>query len=774
MASNAAVLNILITANSTQAQAQLMRTQKQLMATAAAGEGAGTAVGSKFAKAARIGTLAAIGLGVYGLGKASSKAADFEKQMDNVGAVLGANKTEMKKLSEQAIDLGAKTQFSAMEAAGAQEELAKGGLNTADILDGALGAALDLAAAGQLDLADASEATVNAMKLFDMPARKAMRVADMFAVAANTTTADVGDFALALKQGGAAAKQAGWDLGEAVLTLEALAEAGVRGSDAGTSMKAALLQLAAPTSKQANLAQELGLNFFTANGELKSAVGISKELRDGLEGMTKQQRTANLRVLAGTDGFRTLAALYDAGPKKLKRLEDANEKQGTAAKVAAEKNDNLRGDLEELGGAVESLQIKVGSKFNPVLRDTVQFLTDMLNKVGEIDLSGLGSQIDSFWSNVKSKVGGVDISVPVPGLDTGSGGKGWADQMAEDGGKIWSVAGPVVMSSLSKLKGAFELWAAGMVNTVTGLGSTVAGVLTLDFEKARDGVLRTLKGAAQGAIGIVAGLSAPFRGAAEQAGLAIWQGIGPAVRSVAPRVAGVVSDLWRAAMSRFTDVAPWIKKAVAGIPGAVLSVKGAVVSAAEAIWNAAKSVLSKPIQMFVKPPRKVSGVGADAVDSFGKSFGENASGTGFWRGGLTWVGENGPELINLARGAQVFPAGKSRRIARSISAMLDDSGVRARLAGRAAEEARLSSGYTNASAPWRSMSSDPVRARELRQEMKHDREIIREIKNLRADLKAVWADDRLRERFTDQALTRALGRVIGPELGDMSSLAGRV
>lgn len=384
MASPAAVLNILITANSTQANAQLAKTQATLQRTTATANTASTAVGTRLAGAAKMGA-AAVGVGlVYGLGKAVAAGANFEKQMDSVGAVADANTKQMKRLEKQALSLGQKTQYSAQEVAQAQEALVKGGLKLKDVLGGALPASLSLAAAGQMELADASATTVNAMKLFGLEGNKAMQVADMLATAANKTTADVSDFAMALQQGGSAAKAAGYDLNDTITILEALAEVGIKNSDAGTSMKTAFLQLLAPTSKQAELAKKLNLEFVDQNGNLKDAAALSKELHGALDGMTKSQQAANLKLLAGTDGFRTLNALLAQTPDKFKELNDANAENGTANDIAAKKMDNLAGSAEQLSGAVQTLAIKVSKWINPKLRDAIDWMTQALNDLDKV------------------------------------------------------------------------------------------------------------------------------------------------------------------------------------------------------------------------------------------------------------------------------------------------------------------------------------------------------------------------------------------------------
>ena len=382
MASPAAVLSILITANTAQAQTALTRTNAQLSATAANAGKAGAATGA-LGRAGAMAAKGGIAAVAYGLYKTVSIGAEFEKQMSALGAVTDATDKQMEKLKKQAMELGAATIFGARDVAEAQTELAKGGLRVADILGGALKAALDLAAAGDMDLAEAAKTTTNAMNLFNLEAKDAVKVADMLATASLKTTADVDDFARALTQGGSAAVVAGLNMNQTVTILEALAQISVKNSDAGTSMKAALVQLAGPTEKQADLTKKLGLEFFNQQGEMKGPVKMAGELQDALGGMTRQQQLANLKTIAGTDGFRTLFALLRAGPDELAEFSKANDVAGRAAKVAGDKTDNLAGDFEKLQGAGEDLAIKLYERVYPGLRKVTQGVTDVIEEIAK-------------------------------------------------------------------------------------------------------------------------------------------------------------------------------------------------------------------------------------------------------------------------------------------------------------------------------------------------------------------------------------------------------
>jgi TP901 family phage tail tape measure protein len=336
---------------------------------------------------------AAVAVGA-GFADAVRTAMRFEDTMQNVAAVSGATAKELKALKDQALDLGASTKFSAQEVAAAQVELAKAGIQVKDVLGGALQGTLALAAAGDVELAEAATYAANSMKLFGLAAGDVTQVADAFATAANTTTADVADFGAALTQGGAAAKLAGLEFRDTMVILEALAQAGVKNSDAGTSMKAALLQLLNPSIKQKALQKDLGIALFDTNGKMKDAAGLAEELRRVTDGMNTSERAKTLAILAGQDGIRTLNALYAAGPKVLREYERQLQKQGTAADVAAKKQQDFAARVEQLGGALETIKIRVGSAAIPALtRLADKALTDLVPK-----LETAAERIEQIWN----------------------------------------------------------------------------------------------------------------------------------------------------------------------------------------------------------------------------------------------------------------------------------------------------------------------------------------------------------------------------------------
>lgn len=394
MALPAAVLSVVVQAKgiaqTNAALAELDARGRQAAGGQDMAERAGSRLGNTAKRMASYAFVGGVAGALIGVVKAG---VDFEQQMSSLQAVTGATSAQMKELRNQAINAGAATKYSAKDAAEAQTELAKGGMSLAAILHGGLKGALALAAAGEMDLGDAAATTVNALNLFQLGAGKATHVADAFAMAANATTADVSDFAYAMRAGGSAAHAAGLSFDQTTVWLEALAAAGIKGQDAGTSMKSALVQLAAPTKRAAKTAKELGLSFFDVHGNMKPLPAISQMLRDKLGGLTKQQQLHVAATLAGTDGMRGLLALMNAGPKTLDAYAAGLRKTGTAAAVAAKKQDNVAGWLEQLKGSLETLAIRLTSAALPAFKALLKVLTGIVNFIAASVLPVIGHLI---------------------------------------------------------------------------------------------------------------------------------------------------------------------------------------------------------------------------------------------------------------------------------------------------------------------------------------------------------------------------------------------
>lgn len=300
-------------------------------------------------------------------GAATSVAASFDDAMSQVQGALGGASADMDGLRDLALQLGADTVFSATESAQAMVELAKGGLTEAQIKGGALAASMDLAAAGQLNLADAAATTVQMMGSFGLGAGDATRIANALAGAANASSADVSDLTQAMSQCSAQASLAGWSLEDTAAALALFADHGVKGSDAGTSLKTMLQRLAAPTDQAAEAIAAYGLNIRDSNGKMKDISGIADELTGKLGGLSDAERDAALQTIFGSDASRAAAILMQSGSEGLAKYIAATNDATAAETMANAQKGELSWALENMGGAVESASIAFGTALAPAI-----------------------------------------------------------------------------------------------------------------------------------------------------------------------------------------------------------------------------------------------------------------------------------------------------------------------------------------------------------------------------------------------------------------------
>lgn len=300
-------------------------------------------------------------------GAATSVAANFDDAMSQVRGALGDASADMDGLRDLALQLGADTVFSATESAQAMVELAKGGLTEAQIKGGALAASMDLAAAGQLNLADAAATTVQMMGSFGLEAGDATRIANALAGAANASSADVSDLTQAMSQCSAQASLAGWSLEDTAAALALFADHGVKGSDAGTSLKTMLQRLAAPTDQAAEAIAAYGLNIRDSNGKMKDISGIADELTGKLGGLSDAERDAALQTIFGSDASRAAAILMQSGSEGLAKYIAATNDATAAETMANAQKGELSWALENMGGAIESASIAFGTALAPAI-----------------------------------------------------------------------------------------------------------------------------------------------------------------------------------------------------------------------------------------------------------------------------------------------------------------------------------------------------------------------------------------------------------------------
>lgn len=326
-------------------------------------------------------------------------AANFEQKMKDVEAVSGATAEEMDKLTDLAMEMGEKTAFSASEAAAGIEELVKAGLSVEQIMSGGLQGALDLATAGGLDLAQAAEIASTALNTFESNNLSVADAANILAGAANASSSDVAEMQYGLSQVGTVAEGVKLSFQDTSTALAVFAANGLKGSDAGTSLKTMLSNLQPTTKAQIELFMDLGLmtedgtnKFFDQEGRIKSLADVSGLLQDSMEDMTDQQRALALETLFGSDAVRAGTILYKEGADGINEMWSAMSKV-TAADVAKTKLDTLKGSFEELKGVLETVGIEIGDEFLPLLTDIVRQGTDVIRSLDDMDMANVNAAL---------------------------------------------------------------------------------------------------------------------------------------------------------------------------------------------------------------------------------------------------------------------------------------------------------------------------------------------------------------------------------------------
>lgn len=333
---------------------------------------------AKFNDVAKVATGA--GLAMLGIAAYAVKAAyTFDKEMSEVQAVSGATADQFDDLRAAAIAAGKQTMFSATDAATAEAELAKAGVSTGDILHGALSGSLALAAAGQMDLADAATISAQAMNIFGLKGTAVTHIADVLASASNASAADMTGLGDSIKQGGLIAAQTGLSLEDTVGVLSAFADHALVGSDAGTSLKTMLQALSTTAPKTVALMKQLGINAYDDQGKFIGITKLAGQFQTQLSGLTQEQRNAAMAQIFGSDATRAATILYDLGAKGLQSYIDKVDVSGAAAKTAAAKMNNLAGDVEQLKGSVETLAIESGGGATKGLRTLTEGATGLVN-----------------------------------------------------------------------------------------------------------------------------------------------------------------------------------------------------------------------------------------------------------------------------------------------------------------------------------------------------------------------------------------------------------
>lgn len=403
---------------------------------------AGTAVGNIAANA----MTKAASFATSGVSAVVTKGLDFERTMNTLSGVTGASADVMQRFRDTAKALGndmTLSNTSAADAAQAMTELAKAGFSVDESIAGAKGT-LQLAAAAQVDAGKAAEIQANALLAFGLKADYAAKAADVLSNAANASSAEITDVAQALQSGGAVANQFGLKLEDTAAAIGLLANNGIKGSDAGTLLKSALLALTDTSNPAQGAIEELGLTVYDAQGRFVGLEKLFGQLQAASQRMTPEMYQAATTTLFGSDAARLAGIAAKDGAAGYDQMRDAMEKQGSAAKLAAAQNQGLPGVIERLKNAAETLAITLFEKVQGPLSSIGDGLTGFTNKMQ-----------DAFENPAVSQAAG-NIGAALSGIGAAFG-------------RVLSAVGPALVAGLSNAVNLIVRFKDFLIPLVAGL-----------------------------------------------------------------------------------------------------------------------------------------------------------------------------------------------------------------------------------------------------------------------------------------------------------------
>jgi TP901 family phage tail tape measure protein len=414
-----------------------------------------------------------------GLALAVKASSEFGAKMAQLQSLSHASAGEMKQLSDAAMTVGTAYGFSATQVADAEIELTKAGIGVKEQLGGALKGALTLAAAGQLDVAQATEITTVAMTQFGLKAAEVPHVADLLAAGADKALGSVGDLGEALKNGGLQAHNMGLTIDDTVGLLSAFANAGILGAEAGTQMRSMFIQLQKPTRQSQDVLDKYGIALNDASGKFVGITKLGEELRQKLGGLTQAQRNQALATIFGSHAITGATVLYNDSGKAAEKaglsigdwIKNVND-SGFASAQAAGKMNSLQGDVQKLAAAFQTDLIKAGTAADGSLRGVVQSVTGVVKAFGDLPGPMQGSIVlaTTLIAGIGLLGGAVLLAIPkIVAFKT------TLDVLGVSGGRFARLfgAGGIVFAGVTDIIGAFG--ALGEIGTATAQQVELAG-----------------------------------------------------------------------------------------------------------------------------------------------------------------------------------------------------------------------------------------------------------------------------------------------------------
>ena len=468
---------------------------------------------------------------ITGLGAVAVKtAADFDSSMSQVAAVSGASGDDLERLRDKAREMGAQTQFSASEAADAMNYMAMAGWKTEDMLGGVEGI-MNLAAASGEDLAAVSDIVTDGLTAFGLSAQDSGRMADVMAAASSNANTNVSMLGESYKYCASTAGAMGYSLEDVTESLGLMANAGVKGSQAGNTLKNAMINLAKPTDAMAATMKQYNISITNSDGSMKSWNEVVANLRTSLGGLSEAEQTAAVATLFGKEATAGMLSVINAAPADIEKLNGAIlNSSGSAKEMAETMQDNLNGQLKKLQSQLSELAISIGEVLMPVIRSIVERLNGLVEK-----FNGLSDGQKKVIVVVGLLVAAIGPVILIIG------------KFATAIGAIMTIA-PTLTAVLGAVKIAFAA-IGGPVTLIIGLiTALVLGFIhayntSEEFRNKVNAAFASVKNAVTGALSAAAAKVKEFMNVGKNVIVGLWNGINDKVAWLKGKVKGVVDKI---------------------------------------------------------------------------------------------------------------------------------------------------------------------------------------------------------------------------------------
>jgi len=532
--------------------------------------------------------LAATGVAALGnqLRSSIDVAATFESALFRFQAVAGDSLTKaglsFDDVKAKALELGSSTQFSAQQALDAMTELVKGGVNVKDVMSGATDATLALAAAAQLDLANAATIVAKQLGVWGETGVTAANVADLLASAANASTVDVEELALGLANVGGSAKVAGLSFQETVQTMALIAPSFSSAADAGTSMKTFLQRLIPTTKDATRMMIELGLatrdgksKFFDATGSFIGMEKAAELLHNATKNLSEEQKFLALNTIFGSDAIRAAAAIAGAGAEGFNEMGQAMRDAGGAAQAAAIMQQGYGFTLDQFNAAVETLQITVGGALLPHLTQLVAAAAEGVNTFtawasGILNAADPVAALAAQIGLVGVTTDGVQQTVAVATAAIFAAWDTLSAALAPSARTAWSAVQATVQTALAAVQQAVQFATALVVRVWNAHGADILAFA----QRTWNGIMGVVTAAARFVQAAIEALVAAAQW--------VWKNFGSEITAVARFAWNQIKTLTETALAVLRGL---FEAGTAALRGDWSAAWTAIKGVAEALWN---------------------------------------------------------------------------------------------------------------------------------------------------------------------------------------------